>query len=208
MTCSETEPAGTRPGQRTIAGMRRPPSSSSPFMPLNGQVSENRSPPLSLVKIDDRVAASARASSSACSTRPMFASRLCTIARVGLLRAAVVVPDAVSIRFDSASSSGPSHGQCGAVKCRLSRNGSFDWRSPRSSAPPGRRADSSCSRTRSTGTSCSKSGARGLAAVIEIVRRPPEDAEELVVAALERTEVRQKAEMPFADEASCRSRPS
>src|SRR5260370_335132 len=30
------------------------------------------------------------------------------------------------MRLDSASSSGPSHGQCGAVKCRLIRNGSFD----------------------------------------------------------------------------------
>ena len=50
MTCSESEPAATRPGQRTSAGMRRPPSSSSSFMPLNGHVLENRSPPLSLVK--------------------------------------------------------------------------------------------------------------------------------------------------------------
>ena len=38
-------------GKRTIAGMRKPPSSNSPFMPENGHVSENRSPPLSLVKM-------------------------------------------------------------------------------------------------------------------------------------------------------------
>jgi hypothetical protein len=50
ITCSETDPAAIRPGQRTIEGMRSPPSSSSVFMPVNGQILEKRSPPLSLVK--------------------------------------------------------------------------------------------------------------------------------------------------------------
>ena len=37
--------------QRTMAGTRIPPSSNSDFCPVNGQVREKRSPPLSLVKI-------------------------------------------------------------------------------------------------------------------------------------------------------------
>src|SRR5258706_11424852 len=41
----------------------------------------------------------------------------------------------------------------------------------------------------------------GTRIVLEIVRRPREDPEELVVAALERTELREKAHMPLADEA-------
>jgi glucan biosynthesis protein C len=39
VTCSEALPAGTWPGQRITAGMRNPPSSSSVFLPVNGQVS-------------------------------------------------------------------------------------------------------------------------------------------------------------------------
>jgi len=50
MTCSLVRPDGMRPGQHTTAGTRRPPSRSSVFLPLKGHVSENRSPPLSLVK--------------------------------------------------------------------------------------------------------------------------------------------------------------
>src|SRR5438552_17912320 len=45
-----------------------------------------------------------------------------------------------------------------------------------------------------------KQRARLLAAMIEIVRGARENAEEMVVAALERAVVRQKSEMPFADE--------
>ena len=37
--CSVVAPAGIRAGQRTIAGIRRPPSSNSIFMPVNGQLS-------------------------------------------------------------------------------------------------------------------------------------------------------------------------
>jgi len=44
-------PRGMRAGQEMIAGIRSPPSSSSVFRPVNGQVSANRSPPLSLVKM-------------------------------------------------------------------------------------------------------------------------------------------------------------
>ena len=45
-------------------------------------------------------------------------------ALIGLLRAAVEVAQARACQpFDSASSPGASHGQCGALKCRLSRNG-------------------------------------------------------------------------------------
>ena len=40
-----------RAGQQISAGTRNPPSSNSVLMPVNGQVSENRSPPLSLVKM-------------------------------------------------------------------------------------------------------------------------------------------------------------
>jgi hypothetical protein len=50
-TWSVVRPRGRRAGQEMIAGMRSPPSSSSPFRPVNGQVSEKRSPPLSLVKM-------------------------------------------------------------------------------------------------------------------------------------------------------------
>jgi hypothetical protein len=49
-TCSLTWPAFTRAGQRSSVGTRMPPSSSSDFWPLKGQVLEKRSPPLSLVK--------------------------------------------------------------------------------------------------------------------------------------------------------------
>ena len=78
MTCSDTVPAAIRPGQRAIAGIRSPPSSNSPFIPVNGQVLENRSPPLSLVKTTIELLARPVAS-SACSTRPTFMSRLCTM---------------------------------------------------------------------------------------------------------------------------------
>ena len=73
-------PGAQWPGQRTIAGIRRPPSRSSVFRPVNGQVSANRSPPLSLVKITI-VSSAMPARSSASSTRPTCRSRSSTIAR-------------------------------------------------------------------------------------------------------------------------------
>jgi hypothetical protein len=40
VTCSETTPHGIPPFQWITAGMRRPPSSNSVFLPVKGQVSE------------------------------------------------------------------------------------------------------------------------------------------------------------------------
>ena len=40
VTWSETLPGAMRVGQRITAGMRKPPSNSSVFLPVNGQVSE------------------------------------------------------------------------------------------------------------------------------------------------------------------------
>jgi hypothetical protein len=60
--------------------MRRPPSKSSVFRPLKGQVSEKRSPPLSLVKIT--IVLRARPwSSSAFKTRPTCSSSASIIRR-------------------------------------------------------------------------------------------------------------------------------
>jgi hypothetical protein len=78
-TCSHADPAGRCAGQRTIAGTRDPPSSSSPLAPMNGPTSENRSPPLSLVKTT-RVLCDSSSASSAASTRPTAASMAATIA--------------------------------------------------------------------------------------------------------------------------------
>jgi hypothetical protein len=50
-TWSVVRPCGMRVGQEIKAGMRNPPSSNSVFLPVKGQVSAKRSPPLSLVKI-------------------------------------------------------------------------------------------------------------------------------------------------------------
>ena len=44
-------PFGICAGHEMIAGIRSPPSSSSVFLPVKGQVSAKRSPPLSLVKM-------------------------------------------------------------------------------------------------------------------------------------------------------------
>ena len=68
-TCSVVLRGLMCPGQRTSAGMRNPPSRSSVFLPVNGQVSENRSPPLSLVKTTI-VLRAAPAESSAFKMRP------------------------------------------------------------------------------------------------------------------------------------------
>ncbi len=59
--------------ERTIAGMRKPPSSSSVFLPVNGQVSLKRSPPLSLVKTTI-VSRSKPSAASRSSTRPTLSS--------------------------------------------------------------------------------------------------------------------------------------
>jgi len=50
-TWSLVRPRGIRAGHEINIGTRNPPSSNSVFLPVNGQVSANRSPPLSLVKI-------------------------------------------------------------------------------------------------------------------------------------------------------------
>ena len=43
-------------------------------------------------------------------------------------------------------------------------------------------------------------GLEGVRTMVEIVCAAAEDSEELIVAALQRTEIRQRAEMPFADQ--------
>jgi len=48
-TCWVVVPGLMWPSQRTMAGTRMPPSSSSALPPEKGQLSEKRSPPLSLV---------------------------------------------------------------------------------------------------------------------------------------------------------------
>ena len=50
-TWSETLPAGIRPGQRTMAGTRMPPSNTVHFRPKNGALLDSHSPPLSFVKM-------------------------------------------------------------------------------------------------------------------------------------------------------------
>ena len=72
-TWSLTCRLGMRAGQQISVGTRSPPSSNSVLMPVNGQVSEKRSPPLSLVKITIVSSASPFAS-SACNTRPICRS--------------------------------------------------------------------------------------------------------------------------------------
>ena len=77
-TWSLVLPCGIRAGQETIDGIRSPPSSSSFFRPVNGQVIAKRSPPLSLVKMT-MVLSVRRLSSSAFTTRPICASIASTI---------------------------------------------------------------------------------------------------------------------------------
>jgi hypothetical protein len=79
MICwSLTIPGCATPGQRTIAGMRSPPSSSSVLRPLNGQTFEKRSPPLSLVKTTT-VSCSRPSSASLARIRPICRSMKVTI---------------------------------------------------------------------------------------------------------------------------------
>ncbi|MCY1371933.1 hypothetical protein D9M69_591030 [compost metagenome] len=49
--CALTRPAGTTAGQCAIQGTRMPPSVRSILPPTSGQLSEKRSPPLSLARI-------------------------------------------------------------------------------------------------------------------------------------------------------------
>ena len=79
ITWSLVVPGAMRPGQRISAGMRSPPSSRSVFLPVKGQVSEKRSPPLSLVKITI-VSPATPARSRASSTRPTCRSMRVTMA--------------------------------------------------------------------------------------------------------------------------------
>ena len=78
-TWSLVRPGAMRAGHAITMGMRSPPSSKSCFLPVNGQVSEKRSPPLSLVKMTI-VLEERPCTSSACNTRPILLSRLCIIA--------------------------------------------------------------------------------------------------------------------------------
>jgi hypothetical protein len=50
-TWSLVRPGAMRAGHEITMGMRSPPSSKSVFLPVNGQMSAKRSPPLSLVKM-------------------------------------------------------------------------------------------------------------------------------------------------------------
>src|SRR3954454_7098185 len=99
MTCSDTAPGATRPGQRTIAGMRMPPSSSSCFMPENGHTLENRSPAIVASEDDNGVAGE-----TARVERPQHASDIVVQTLhhrgVGFLRTAIAVhnvPDALRL---------------------------------------------------------------------------------------------------------------
>ena len=68
-----TVPAGTRPGQRTMQGTRKPPSQVVPFIPRRPPVLPPYHGPLSLVKTTS-VRSSIPRSSSLASTRPTLAS--------------------------------------------------------------------------------------------------------------------------------------
>ena len=112
-------PAGTLPGQRTIAGTRMPPSRKVPFPALSGQLYEYRSPPLSLVNTT-KVSRSSPASCKARRRRPTPSSSRCIMAvktpsepRSAYPRTKLVVAVSAtrrSVRL-AAVSVGPSHGQ-------------------------------------------------------------------------------------------------
>ena len=72
-TWSLVRPGAMRAGHAITMGMRSPPSSKSLILPVNGQASEKRSPPLSLVNMT--VVFSVRPlASKASSTRPICVS--------------------------------------------------------------------------------------------------------------------------------------
>ena len=79
-----------RAGQQITAGMRSPPSSNSVFLPVNGQVSEKRSPPLSLVKMTIVLLGQAVGVERLQHAADLAVHRL-DHALIGLLRAAVEV---------------------------------------------------------------------------------------------------------------------
>ena len=109
-----TPPGAISRGQWAIHGTRMPPSVRSIFPPTSGQLSEKRSPPLSLVKTTS-VSSSSPWRRRACITQPMPSSMWwiirwytatlppCRWNRLRLTSGA------------SAASSRVSHGQCGAV---------------------------------------------------------------------------------------------
>jgi hypothetical protein len=72
-SCADSLPAAMRPGQRAIHGTRMPPSVRSILPPTSGQLSEKRSPPLSLVKTTS-VSSATPAVSSADRIQPMPSS--------------------------------------------------------------------------------------------------------------------------------------
>ena len=124
VTWSLTRPAGMRAGQETIAGIRRPPSSSSVFLPVKGQVSAKRSPPLSLVKMTI-VSSRDALSSQRLQHAPDLRVHRLDHAAVGLLRAAVPVDQvatAQALGLGLVARALPT-ASAGALKCRLSRNG-------------------------------------------------------------------------------------
>ena len=72
-------PGAIRAGQWAIQGTRMPPSVRSILPPTSGQLSEKRSPPLSLVKTRS-VSRATPVASSAATIRPMPSS-ICSIMR-------------------------------------------------------------------------------------------------------------------------------
>ena len=116
-----------------IDGIRSPPSSSSVFFPVNGQVSAKRSPPLSLVKMTMVLLVEAVVVERLQHAADLRVHGL-DHAAIGLLRAAVVVGEArpcTRVRTRPRSP-GASQGQCGALKWRLRKNGCAPSRSRRS----------------------------------------------------------------------------
>ena len=78
-SCSLVPPAAMRAGQCAIHGTRMPPSVRSILPPTSGQLSEKRSPPLSLVKTTS-VSSATPWRASAAMIQPMPSS-ICSIMR-------------------------------------------------------------------------------------------------------------------------------
>jgi hypothetical protein len=108
-----TPPGAMTAGQCAIQGTRMPPSVRSILPPTSGQLSEKRSPPLSLVKTT-----SVSRPAPARAARPSPADAFVHVvdhAAVGVDVAAVQVEQVVLHLGASAASSRVSQGQCGAV---------------------------------------------------------------------------------------------
>ena len=122
-TWSVVRPRGMRAGQEITAGIRSPPSSNSVFLPVNGHVSEKRSPPLSLVKMTIVFSGIRTVRVQRHEHAPRSASMSLDHPLIGFR----VPPSKIQTGFlparrsDSASSPGASHGQCGALKWRLTK---------------------------------------------------------------------------------------